>query len=130
MQVAGPKFHILYALTRLFESYVFKIVLPACFLWIRIRVSIKTTSLHEKCKLQKCPSHDGNAIIQRSTHNLQKQHSCMHVLMISSPIQSPISLCMFPFADLLLYAEHELKGGGVPSPEGLQLIWGREPTCS
>ena len=103
MQVAGPKFHICYALTRLFESYVFKIVLPACFLWIRIRVSIKTTSLHEKCKLQKCPSHDGNAIIQCSTHYLQKQQSCMHVLMISSPYSrrfrfacflSPICCCM------------------------------------
>jgi len=27
---------------------------------------------------------------------------------------------MLPFADLQLDAEHELKGGGVPSPEGLQ----------
>ena len=28
---------------------------------------------------------------------------------------------MLPFADRKLYAEHKLKGGGVPSPEGLQL---------
>ena len=27
---------------------------------------------------------------------------------------------MLPFADRKLYAEHKLKGGGVPSPEGLQ----------
>ena len=29
---------------------------------------------------------------------------------------------MLPFAGLQLNAEHELKGGGVPSPEGLQLM--------
>jgi hypothetical protein len=28
---------------------------------------------------------------------------------------------MLRFADRKLYAEHKLKGGGVPSPEGLQL---------
>ena len=46
----------------------------------------------------------------------------MHVLMMSSSCKSPISHCMLPFANLQLHAEHELKGGGVPSPEGLQLI--------
>ena len=35
-------------------------------------------------------------------------------------MQSPASDCMLPFADRKLYAEHKLKGGGVPSPEGLQ----------
>ena len=44
----------------------------------------------------------------------------MHVLMLSSSCKSPISYCMLPFADLQLNAEHNLKGGGVPSPEGLQ----------
>ena len=28
----------------------------------------------------------------------------------------------FHFARLHLFPEHELKGGGVPSPEGLQLL--------
>ena len=37
-------------------------------------------------------------------------------------MQSPASDCMLPCADRKLYAEHRLKGGGVPSPEGLQLI--------
>ena len=48
----------------------------------------------------------------------------MHVFMLSSSCKSPISYCMLPFADLQLNAEHELKGGGVPSPEGLQLEGG------
>ena len=49
---------------------------------------------------------------------------------ISSFIQSPTSDCMLPLADRKLYAEHKLMGGGVPSPEGLQLNriqWG--PLC-
>ena len=44
----------------------------------------------------------------------------MNVLMTSSSCKSPISHCMLPFANLQLHAEHELKGGGVPSPEALQ----------
>ena len=46
----------------------------------------------------------------------------MNVLMMSSPCKSPISHCMLPFANLQLHAEHEMKGGGVPSPQGLQLL--------
>ena len=36
-------------------------------------------------------------------------------------MQSPPSDCMLPFVARKLYAEHKLMGGGVPSPEGLQL---------
>ena len=44
----------------------------------------------------------------------------MHVFMLSPFCKSPFSYCMLPFADLQLNAERNLKGGGVPSPEGLQ----------
>ena len=36
-------------------------------------------------------------------------------------MQSPTSDGMLFFADRKIYAEPKLKGGGVPSPEGLQL---------
>ena len=61
-----------------FESYVFKIVLPACFLWIRIRVSIRLRVCMRNASSTNAPSHDGNAIIQHSTHNLQNNSlACM-----------------------------------------------------
>ena len=52
-----------------------------------------------------------------SEHYLQDtSHACPNDVVL---LQSPMSHCMLPFANLQLYAEHKLKGGGVPSPEGL-----------
>ena len=38
-------------------------------------------------------------------------------------MHSPAFDCLLPFADRKLYAEHKLKGGGVPSSEGLQFSY-------
>ena len=108
------------------------------------RFAPKTIACAERADKRRLPTdHNANlhqeyapvdfyALSHDSTHNFEARiaHICianttrkicrMHVLMLSSSCKSPISYCMLPFADLQLNAEHELKGGGVPSPEGLQ----------
>ena len=82
-------------------------------------------NLHQKFKLEECPvmilmlSVSIRLTILKPTSHTYPQ-DISHAWPFLSSCKSPISYCMLPFADMQLNAEHELKGGGVPSPKGLQ----------
>ena len=100
--------------------------------YIFVNFAAIAASLHQTCELQGIffiflmpqltfrfavfETHIAQICIANTTCKICR----MNVLMMSSSCKSPISHCMLPFASLQLHAEHELKGGGVPSPEGLQ----------
>ena len=112
-----------------FSEAIFSIV---CFIaWLRGQIS---TFLHRILPhfVQKCSQHSVLQKRKLMQHMFRKPNikanqyhfgtipcnASRHDFVL---MQLPASACMLPFADRKLYAEHKLKGGGVPSPEGLQL---------